>query len=468
MATDAPNLLFVFADQHRATATGYGGEPDVVTPNLDRLAAEGRRYPNACATVPVCSPSRACLLTGQYPGTHGVIANDLQLPTDAPSVAEAFREAGYRTGYVGKWHLDGTPRDRFTPPGPRRQGFDDFWAVQNCSHDYTSTQYYRDDPDPIGVDGYEPVEQTDRAMEFVRGDDDRPFWLFLSYGPPHGPYRDLPDAYLERYDPTALTLRPNVELTPPESRVRPQVFGPSDEASLRERIAGYYAHVTALDEQIGRLLDCLDANGLREETIVTYTSDHGDMLGSQGVQKKEWPWTESIGVPFVVRWPGEIPAGTRDRTPIATVDVTPTLCGLAGIDPPQGVEGTDRSSGVRGLDAAGPESAFVTLPFPHHLDGVPEWRAARTRRYTYARTRNGEPWLLYDDLEDPHQLRNRALDSGHHDIRASLDRRLDALLDRIDDPFLAAENELRRVGRVEAWNAAQRDLGKKGLVTPDG
>jgi arylsulfatase A-like enzyme len=437
---------------------GHSGDSPVDTPAIDRLAAEGRRYPNACATVPVCGPNRACLLTGQYPQTHGVIANDLPLATDAPSVAEAFRDAGYRTGYVGKWHLDGTPRDKYTPPGPRRQGFDDYWAVYNCAHDYMGAQYYRDDPEPIDVDGYEPVTQTDLALEFIEADDDRPFCLFVSYGPPHNPYRAVPEEYLERFTPEDLPLRENVELSPPPSRARSTGRGdaPATERALREQLAGYYAHVEALDDQVDRLLRGLDANGIAGDTLVTYTSDHGDMLGSHGASLKQWPWAESVTVPFVVRWPGEIPSGTRDKTPLATVDVAPTLCGLASVDPAGRMEGTDRSDGVCGGDHDGPDAALIGIQFPH-VSGVPEWRGLRTPRYTYVRSRNGEPWILYDTEEDPYQLHNRAMDSDHRDLRERLDRDLDRFLERADDPFLDAYDQLRHVGQVEAWNERERE-----------
>jgi arylsulfatase A-like enzyme len=452
-------VLFVFSDQQRGMDVGYTGDSPVDTPAVDELAEEGRRYPNACATVPVCGPNRACLLTGQYPQTNGVIANDLPLATDAPSVAERFREAGYRTGYVGKWHLDGVPRDKFTPPGPRRQGFDDCWAVYNCAHDYMEAQYYRDDPEPIDVDGYEPVTQTDLALEFLERDDDRPFCLFVSYGPPHNPYREVPEEYLQRYDPEELPLRPNVELSPPPSRARSTGRGdaPETERALREQLAGYYAHVEALDDQVGRLLDALDAEGVADDTVVTYTSDHGDMLGSQGASLKQWPWAESVSVPFVIRWPGEIPAGTRDAAPLATVDVAPTLCGIADVDPDERMEGTDRSDGLRGADAdeEAPDAALIGIQFPH-VSGVPEWRGLRTPRYTYARSRNGEPWVLYDDEADPHQRRNLALDADHRDIRERLDHRLDRFLEGTDDPFLEAYDQLRHVGRVEAWNERER------------
>ena len=162
------------------------GNTDVISPNTDRLAAEGIRFTHAYANTPACTPSRAIILTGKYSLSNGTVANDLPLRESEITIGNVLKDAGYRTGYIGKWHLDGIPRDKFTPPGERRQGFD-FWAVWNCSHAYYGAKYFRDDPTPIKIDGYEPVAQTDLALEFLDADDDRPFCLFLSWGPPHAP-----------------------------------------------------------------------------------------------------------------------------------------------------------------------------------------------------------------------------------------------------------------------------------------
>ncbi|HEV7214049.1 MAG TPA: sulfatase-like hydrolase/transferase, partial [Chloroflexota bacterium] len=217
MAAQRPNLLFVFADQMRGMDMGCAGNGEVVTPSMDRLAREGTRFSHAFANCPVCTPSRAILLSGCYPLTTRVIANDLPLPEDIPTIGASFQAAGYRTGYIGKWHLDGVPRDKWTPPGPRRHGFDD-WAAFNCSHNYfRPNKYYRDTPEPVMAEGYEPEVQTDLALAFLAERDSRPFCLFLSWGPPHDPYPMLPARYKALYDPQRLTLRPNVQALRPAS-----------------------------------------------------------------------------------------------------------------------------------------------------------------------------------------------------------------------------------------------------------
>ncbi|MDQ3541482.1 MAG: sulfatase [Chloroflexota bacterium] len=298
-----PNVLFVFADQMRGMDLHCAGNPDVITPNLDRFAAEGTRFSRAFASVPVCTPSRAVMLTGRYPLANRVIGNDLPLSDDMPTIGEWFRDSGYRTGYIGKWHLDGVPRGRFTPPGSRRHGFD-HWAAYNCSHDYVRPEkWYRDDPAPVIIEGYEPEAQTTEALDFLATQDERPFCLVVSWGPPHDPYPMVPERYRERYDPQTLTLRPNVR------PLRPATENLARGLEPRRTLADYYAAITALDEQFERLLDGLEAAGQAEHTIVVFTSDHGDQLWSHGTMKKQQPFEESIHIPLICRWPGRIPAG---------------------------------------------------------------------------------------------------------------------------------------------------------------
>ena len=324
------NLLFLFGDEHRGAALGCAGNPDVRTPHLDSLAAEGVRCARAYANTPVCTPSRGSLLTGQWPGRHGALSNDLPVRYGpaTPSVARALGEAGagYRCGYIGKWHLGGWPRDRFTPPGPARLGFDHLWASWECHHHYLRPVYHRDgSPDPVVLDGrYEPEVQTDLALEWLGGlledEDGPPFCLFVSYGPPHDPYEPLPPGAEDWYDPATLTLRPNV----------------AESAAERRDLAGYYAHITALDAQVGRLLGFLRQRGALENTLVVYSSDHGSMLGSHGHHHKQQPWEELVNVPLLLRFgEGGLPRGAESDLLIGVVDYAPTLLGLLGVPAPR-------------------------------------------------------------------------------------------------------------------------------------
>ncbi|MBX5494226.1 MAG: sulfatase-like hydrolase/transferase, partial [Bryobacteraceae bacterium] len=204
-----PNILFLLPDQLRAQALGCMGDPNVKSPNIDLLAAQGLLMRNTIANTPVCCPARAIMLTGRYAHSNGMVANDLRLRESEVTIAEVLKDAGYRTGFIGKWHLDGGPRlPGFVPPGPRRQGFE-WWAANECSHAHFATHYFRDSDRPIPINKFEAEGWADLAIEFLRGSksDPRPFFLTVQMGPPHDPYKAPPE-YSRRYDPKKLILRP--------------------------------------------------------------------------------------------------------------------------------------------------------------------------------------------------------------------------------------------------------------------
>jgi len=394
------NLLFIFADQMRGQDMGHSGNPDARTPNMDRLAAEGVTFTNAIANCPVCTPSRGSMLTGLHPLHHGAVANDIPIRPDIPSIGTILRDAGYRTGYIGKWHLDGVPRDRFTPPGPRRLGFDDYWAAWNCHHDYFNGRYFEDTPEPRSFEGYEPDGQTDLAIRFMERYRNDPFLLVLSWGPPHDPYGKVPDEFLKMYDPVRLTLRPNVAAG-------------GNEEGVRRTIASYYAAITALDANLGRLLAALERLGLAETTAVLFTSDHGDMLWSQGYQKKQKPWEESIRVPLIIRAPGARGNGTACTRIVEFVDIYPTLTDLAGLKPPKGLEGRSLQPLLDNPLARWDGHAItqVLRPADKRLAKPVMGRSIRTERWRYTDWAEGNSGVeLYDHANDPMEFNNLALE----------------------------------------------------------
>ena len=436
---DRPNLLLVFADQMRGEAMGTVN-PQVLTPHLDRLAGEGVRFSNAIAECPLCTPSRAMLLTGKYPLGCRTVLNDLPMPVDQTTFAHVMGGEGYRTGYVGKWHLDGFPRSKFTPPGPRRQGFDDYWAAYNCTHLYFEPRYYLDTPELVRAQGYEPDVQTDLALGFLERYRQEPFCLVVSWGPPHNPYEMVPEQYRARYHPEKLALRPNV--------------GPD---ANRRAIADYYAAVTALDANLGRLLAALERLGLAERTMVVFTSDHGDLLWSHGRTDKQAPWEESISIPLIMRYPGVLPAGACCPELIGVADLAPTLLSLAGCPVPAEMEGLDLAAVARGERAPQRRSLLIMDPVPtdNALQwGVRAWRGVRTPRYTYARWQDAD-WVLYDNQQDPYQLHNLAADPAQAGLKAELEAELAGWLERLGDPFPSGEGCLALLGQSEAWRQRQ-------------
>ena len=411
---------------------GCMGNPDVQTPNLDRLASDGVLFRNHFANSPVCCPARAIILTGKYAHANGMVANDLRLRESETSVAELFADSGYRTGFIGKWHLDGGPRQPgWIPPGPRRQGFE-FWAANQVSHAHFDTHYFRDDPTPIPITEFESQAWTDLGIEFLRQtqDDPRPFFLTVQMGPPHDPYLAPPE-YMSRYDPDRITLRPNFDGDTSDRDLEPS---PYVKTPGRKEIAAYYAMVTAVDDQVGRILDELDQLGLRESTIVIVSSDHGDMLGSHGARLKRKPWEESIRVPGIVRHPG-VAGGRESDALFSHVDIAPTLLALCGIEVPGEMQGADLSSAVLGEPGSQPDSAYFQIFGPFLAGGVEHgWRGVRTRRHMYARTKDG-PWVLYDLENDPYELRNLAHAAEARQVLEALEAQLSEWMERTGDSW---------------------------------
>ncbi len=440
VAPSPPNVIVVLADQWRAQATGYAGNPDVKTPHLDALAHESVVFNTAVAVLPVCSPFRASLLTGQYPLTHGVFYNDKPLRNEALTMAEIYKEAGYQTGYIGKWHLNGHARGekfyaaRNRPiPKDRRQGFD-YWKVREVTHDYNNSTYYDEDNEQHAWSGYDAFAQTDSAIAYVRRAKNGPFLLMLAWGSPHAPYHTAPAEYQEMYDPATIRVNPNV----------PEVL----RDSAQQMLAGYYAHCTALDAAMSSLLAALEQENLSNNTIVVFTSDHGDMLLSRGMMKKQRPWDESLRVPMLLRYPARL-AHQKINKPINTPDILPTLLGLSNLAVPESVEGTDLSQALAGQVPYPEEAALVQAPVPFHQwsfqQGGKEYRAIRTERYTYARDLTG-PWLLYDDQQDPYQMNNLVNDAAHAALQQELEQVLRQKLDAVQDAFLPADAYMKQ------WN----------------
>jgi len=400
-----PNIVFVVADQMRAHAMGAMGNPQVLTPNLDKLAAEGVLIRNAISGQPVCTPFRAQLMSGRYSHSTGVIHNDIRLPDDAVIFPQLLQQQGYTTAYIGKWHLSGNRDDPVDAVS--RRGWD-YWAVRNVSHRHDQTSYWLNGAtEPVTAEGWEPDVQTGLAIEFIEANKQRPFSLFLSYGPPHNPYELVPDEYLELYRGTRLTGRPNVPI--------------DNEETLRL----YYAAITSLDANIGRLSSALAAAGVAENTIFVFTADHGDMLGSQGHRLKQRPWEESINIPFILRYPAKIEAGQDRDWLVTTVDMMPTVLGLSDVAVPDPVEGLDLSALFEGVATEQRQAAFL---FNVHRGGGPgtDWRGIRTKRWVYARHYAGD-WVLYDLENDPYELRNLINDADYATVKADLQQQLTAL-----------------------------------------
>jgi arylsulfatase A-like enzyme len=444
-----PNIVFVFADQMRAHALGCYGNKIVPTPSLDAMSIAGMTFDNAISTWPVCSPYRAMLLSGKHPMANGTVMNDTGMRDDIPTIATACKAQGYATGYIGKWHLEWN-KTPFVPKN-RRQGFD-YWAVNNCTHNYMDHFYCTDTPEKIRFKGYDAFVQTDLAINYIKKNKDKPFCLFLSWGPPHGPYNMVPDKYKKRIPLDKIELRKNVTEravvdhllgmdNPPEKykrlRERQRQIVDNDERLKSEYLQGYYAHTTALDDCIGMIREALRETGVADDTILVFSSDHGDMLGSHRMASKQNPHEESINIPFIVEYPRSVPTGKRSDALITPIDVMPTLLSLAALKCPD-IDGKDLSDAAKGVASDQRDAVLImqlTKPGnPYISNAITPWRGVRTKRYTYVNLLGHGPWLLYDNQKDPYQLNNLINKPKHTELQAKLEKRMRELMKEAGDP----------------------------------
>jgi len=418
-----PNVIIILTDQWRASALGYNGNEVVQTPYLDAFAKEAVNFRNAVSVTPVCTPHRAALITGKYPSTTGMFLNDVYLPEEELTMAEIYKDAGYQTAYFGKWHLDGHGREKFVNQ-ERRQGFD-FWKGAECDHDYNNEHYYfNDDTTKRFWDGYSTYSIADAAQEYVTQAvaKDNPFLMVVSIATPHFPHHTAPEEYKALYDSTNLKLPPNI----PEDM--------KDKAL--EELVGYYGHATATDKAIGSLISKLKESGVFENSIVLFTCDHGEMMGSHGkrpVMKQE-AYREAANVPFLISYPniGEN-AGLVTQLPITTPDVLPSLLKLSGIEIPSIIEGYDLSEIIKKPEIDKDRVALYMniFPFAHNFS-TEEYRAIKTSQYTYVKTPSG-PSMLFDDQNDPYQLENLIGDPNYETLQNEMDQKLMAELSRIGE-----------------------------------
>ena len=403
-----PNLLIVHTDQQPWwTVSAYGQSP-VETPNIDRLAREGALLRGFFTNSAVCTPSRGCFLTGRYPHCHGAYTNDLPLNRDEVTVAEVLRRAGYATSYAGKWHLDGTPRPGWVHPD-RAMGFEDARFMFNRGH----WQKIEDMPmggvqpvvHPYGVIGDERTYTTDYLTEktlAILAQADRPFFHMVSYPDPHDP-ADLREPYRSMFHPERMPLPPTLRQQHLPDWVGTEGFGgrpwSGKAQDLRRRMALFCGEVKCIDDSLGRILGRLEEMGVLDDTIIVFTTDHGDYMGEHGLTGKNALYEAVYRLPMLVRWPAGVPAGTVLDNVLCTVDFQPTVLRLMGLEPCGREQGRDASHLLRGQDGPWKDEAHQ-----HHSTH----RAAGliTRRWHLAHVKGGES-VLFDRLNDPGQAENR-------------------------------------------------------------
>lgn len=468
-----PNIIYVFPDQFRNCAMQFWNQKEfqsyinfkadpVHTPNLDNFALESVVLTSAQSNCPLSSPHRGMLLTGMYPDGSGVTlnCNDTRplssLRENVTTISDVLSQNGYDCGYIGKLHVDyPTPNnpqhpgkyvDNQTPvwdaytPKERRHGFN-FWYSYGTFDEHKTPHYWDSNGERHEIKEWSPKHETDKAIEYLTSvrDKNKPFFLVVSMNPPHSPYQSLNDCLEQDYNlykDTALAtllIRPNVN---------------ADLTKKQSCAPFYFASVTGVDREFGRLMAALKGMGLDKNTIVVFSSDHGETMGSHVEDPKNSPYVEAMNIPFLIRYPEKLKPHVT-KLLLSTPDVMPTLLSLAGLKNsiPKTVEGTDLSNEVATLKISkGFPKAILYL---RNSDGnknaagkvigyFPVSRGLKTDRYTLAITidknKQLKEVLLFDDLKDPYQMQNMSIEKNKELFR-SLCKQMPALLKKANDPW---------------------------------
>ena len=468
---DQPNLLIIFTDEHRRQSMEFWQQPEyknaingtsdpVFTPNLNKLASEGVVFTQAMSTHPVCSPHRAMLLSGTFPTTNGVgrnchINSDTDLKESLECYTDVLYKNGYNTAYFGKCHwikpfkvfdenanYVGTTNppggylpnkfDIYIPPGPDRHNIEYWYQVIKDNH----FSHYVYSNDPLVIDGKKDGEMYN-AKEFSskheartiinylknthnQRDPDKPFCITWSLNPPHPPYNKISDCEEESYELYK-------DMTHNELFNRPNRSNKASEMNARV----YFANVTSTDKYIGKVIDTLDSLGLGENTLIVFTSDHGEMLGSQGRMQKNCEFEEAFGVPLIVRFKGVLQHKIENLL-IGTTDLYPTFLGLMGLQSqiPEEVAGTDYSEIIKD-----PDSKIVPRPVSApYLSLEGNKKGVRTNKYTFTIYGDGSI-TLYNNKKDPYQLSNLSFNSLPEKDKQLLSQELGYWLELSKDPW---------------------------------
>jgi len=424
----------------------FKGDVQASTPNLDQLAQQGRVFENATAVSPVCAPYRSSLFTGKYISSTGMVINEVCMNPNHKAIGYVLNEAGYDMAYLGKWHLVDIHK-REIPQGASRLGFQhaSVFKAYNFNHQNYKGFYWENEGDSVvkhDIKGHQTNYWTQTAIDYISLSvkTNTPFALFLNYSPPHDPWKE------NNVDPDAFNLFRDSSFSLPENYVnQPDQYADrmkSDDQwnywteQIPEAKKAYYAMVHHLDQQVGRIMNCLKDEGIEDETILIYTSDHGEMFGSQGRVYKLTFYEEACRVPFIVQWKDHVPANSLSDACLNTPDIAPTILGLLGLEVPNEMEGMDLSRQAMGKK--GEEPAFSLLQGMGHtyrwIDGS-EWRAIRGKQYTYARYLVDGSEHLYDNLNDPSQRNNLAAQTEWKDQLNEMRIAMNQKLEEIGDEF---------------------------------
>lgn len=478
MARQRPNVIYVFPDQMRNHAMEFWGQPGfrdsvnftndpVHTPRLNEFARQSAVLTQCQSNFPLSSPHRGMLLTGMFSENSGVPMNCVStrpvssLRDDATCISDVFHDAGYNCAYIGKLHAHHpTPNDpdrpgkyvedkwpawdAYTPP-EKRHGFD-YWYSYGTFDVHKQPHYWDTEGKRHEIREWSPKHEADKAIAYIRNegnvrDTDKPFFMMVSFNPPHSPYRSTQDCMEQDYalyrdkPLKELMVRPNADTTMAKAKSTPY----------------YFASVTGVDREFGRILDELKRQGMDDNTLVIFSSDHGETMCSQGTNDpKNSPYAESMNVPMLIRWPGHVIPKVDTELIMSSPDIMPTILGLAGLADkiPAEIEGRNYAGRFDGSGNTAPLRTGAL--YIRNVDGdkdadgnvisyFPVARGIKTATHTLAltidkKTRKLKSALLFDDVNDPYQMHNLPLDQNRQ-LVADLCRQMVPLLKEADDPW---------------------------------
>ncbi|MBT4501123.1 MAG: sulfatase-like hydrolase/transferase [Gemmatimonadetes bacterium] len=484
MPRSRPNVLLFMSDQQRLdTVSAYGRNPICRTPHIDSLATRGVRFDSAFTPTAICSPARACFYTGLLPHKNGVVNNGGVIRERVRGLNQYLDDAGYRSGYAGKWHVDEQrgPSDfgfvgkdflGYAFPGskllpglqfgakPRghnpyadyleERGFD---PLPTVSKRYVGTNPSNQDQEMFALhDGpvescieYFVAEETIRVMDEL-ADDDQPFFIWANFWGPHSPSL-VPEPYFSMYNPDDIPEHPSYRETFANKPYRQQLIeklwglGDYDWKGFQEIGARYFGHCTLIDDMVGRVLDHLAELGLADDTIIIYTADHGDCMGAHRlIEKGEFMYDEIYRIPLVVAHPDcEHPGAVCDEF-VYLQELMPTILEAAGLEPPAELDGQSILPATLGRDYRNDREEIYAL-FDRHFTVVNQ-RMVRTRthQFTFNSADQGE---LYDLEKDPHQLDNVYGHPAYEDVRLDLIERMGRHMEELDDPLRGWFNRIK-------------------------
>jgi arylsulfatase A-like enzyme len=495
-----PNLLFLFTDQHRADCLGITGRSQVRTPNLDSIGDEGIVFENAYCTQPVCTPSRSTIMTGLYPHNTRCMCNQAPLKRDVETIAELLPQGEWESGYFGKWHLGNEVIGQ--------HGFEKNWISTEDEYRNAPLNYTRDDwrqrhssyyyllkekgleEDSEAEDGFKwfsrgmacdvpkelgkPAFLAGEVSKFIRRNQDRPFVAYVNFLEPHSPFWGPFDWM---YDSDEIQFDKNFLVEQDETRplryrmlseARKWLYDSDPESYYRRTFSRYLGNVSVVDGAVGRILETLDECGLYENTIIVYTSDHGDQMGSHYLYGKGVQYEESVRVPLLMRIPTITSPHRSVENPVSQVDLVPTLMELLGADVPEGLDGCSMAPFLSGDGPLSEENVFIewqtrSLFGPAINDDTSPWSLEEREHigHDVARTivttdgwkltlRERDQNELYNLSEDPHELENLFGKSEYADVVDELTAWVQSWKERTDDPSPDGIRERQRTMVEEA------------------